>query len=417
MTDSTIEDPQATRSDVKVLTLISAGHFLSHYFMLALPALFIFFNKDLGISYTLLGVMLTTRYVGTGVAQIAAGFMVDRFGAKMILMAGIILMVTAMGLMAFASNYYVLMLLVILAGVGDAVFHPADYAILSSSISEKRMGRSFSVHTFAGHLGFAAAPAVIVFVSTVWDWRTALLISAGVGFAIIFVMLTQWSSLNDSATKAKKKDTSENSEEDATTKQLLTSRPVLLLFAFFVMTSLAGSGLHSFSIPALHALHGTSVVDAGFAVGGYMLISSFAVLCGGWIADNITRQDRFAAMAYAASIFVVGMIVWMPMHYALLVFLFGLAGFCHGVVRPARDMMVREVAPKGSTGRVFGFIFTGQNVGGGLAPILLGGLMDHYPPQYIFYFCIGFMILCILTILAPRGPMKKTSVAPTGAGE
>lgn len=407
MTDTTAD----VTSDVKVLSLISAGHFLSHYFMLALPTLFIFFNRDLGISYTLLGVMLTTRYVGTGVAQITAGFLVDRFGAKVILMAGIILMVTAMGLMAFVDSYWALMGLVILAGVGDAVFHPADYAILNSSISDKRMGRSFSVHTFSGHMGFAAAPAVIVFLSTLWDWRVALLVSAAVGYAVTIILLTQWSSLRDDSAKPKKK--ADVTEDDATTKQLLTSRPVLLLFAFFAMTSLAGNGLHSFSIPALHALHGTSVVDAGFAVGGYMLVSSFAVLAGGWISDHIRHQDRFAALAYTGSIIVVALIAILPLHYVFLVFLFGLAGFCHGVVRPARDMMVREVAPAGSTGKVFGFIFTGQNVGGGLAPIILGGLMDNFPPQYIFYFSIGFMVLCILTILAPRGPMKKaTPIGP-----
>ena len=189
--------------------------------------------------------------------------------------------------------------------------------------------------------------------------------------------------------------------------KLLFSRPVLLLFSFFAMSSLGSSGMQSFSIPALNALHGTSVDDAGRAVSAYMLVGSFAVLAGGWISDRIQRQDTFAALAYLASIAAVLIIALLPLHYLLLVLALGFAGFCHGVIRPARDLMVREVVPKGSTGKVFGFIFTGQNVGGGIAPIIMGAAMDNLAPQWIFFITIGFMALCILTIIAPRGPMKR----------
>jgi MFS family permease len=190
--------------------------------------------------------------------------------------------------------------------------------------------------------------------------------------------------------------------------KLLTSRPVLLLFAFFAMSTLANGGLHSFAIPALNALHGTSVVDAGFAVGTYMLVSSLAVLVGGWISDRIKRQDRFAAGAYVVSMIAVMLLASLPLHYIGLALLLGAAGFCHGVIRPARDLMVREVTPQGSSGKVFGFIFTGQNVGGAIAPLILGAVMDSAPPEWIFYTSVGFMVLCIATILSPRGPMTKT---------
>ena len=402
------------RNDFKILGLICGGHFLSHYYMLALPALMIFFHKDLGISYTLLGFALSARYVSTGVAQILSGFLVDRHGAMRILMAGLFLMVTAMGLLAFVSSYWLILLLILLAGMGDAVFHPADYAILNGSISEERMGRAFSVHTFSGHLGFAAAPAFITFVATNWDWRTAILVSAASGYVVWLLILIYRASLKDDvvagfAKKEKKKDEPGETLGDHT--RMLMSRPVLLLFAFFAMASLGNNGLHSFSIPALNALHGTSAVDAGFAVGAYMLVSSFAVLAGGWLSDYIHRQDRFAALAYVAAIIAVLLIALLPLHYVLLVLLLGFAGFCHGVIRPARDLMVRQVVPKGSTGKVFGFVFTGQNVGGGIAPIILGTAMDNLEPQWIFYISIGFMLLCIATILAPRGPMTKPQPA------
>ena len=178
------------RNDFKILGLICGGHFLSHFYMLAIPTLMIFWHKDLGIGYTLLGLALSVRYVSTGVAQILSGFFVDRYGAMMILLAGLLLLVTAMGLLAFATEFWMILVLIVLAGIGDAVFHPADYAILNGSISEGRMGRAFSVHTFSGFLGFAAAPAFITFVATKWDWQTAVLTSAAAGYVVwLFVIV------------------------------------------------------------------------------------------------------------------------------------------------------------------------------------------------------------------------------------
>ena len=408
MTAATAELP----SDFKVLGLICGGHFLSHFYMLALPALMIFWHKDLGISYTLLGIVLSARYVTTGVAQIMCGFYVDRYGAMPILLSGLLLMITAMGLLAFTTGFWMILVLVILAGIGDGVFHPADYAILNGSISGGRMGRAFSVHTFSGYLGFAAAPAFITFVATYWNWQTAVLTSVAAGYVVWLLIFIYRASLKDDAVAAlptqKEQATGDTLGDHA---KLLFSRPVLLLFSFFAMASLASSGILSFSIPALNALHGTSEVEAGFAVSAYMLVSSLAVLAGGWISDHIHRQDRFAGLSYAISIVAILAIAVLPLHYLVLVVVLGFAGFCHGVIRPARDLMVRAVVPRGSTGKVFGFVFTGQNAGGSLAPIILGAAMDNLAPQWIFFITIGFMVLCIATILAPRGPMTKPAAA------
>ncbi|MBT8408714.1 MAG: MFS transporter [Alphaproteobacteria bacterium] len=408
MTDATVDG----RQDFKVLGHICGGHFLSHFYMLAIPALMVFLNRDLGISFTVLGIALSARYAATAGAQVVAGFLVDRYGAMTILLGGLFLMVSAMGALAFTTNIWVIALLIVLAGLGDAVFHPADYAILNGSISETRMGRAFSVHTFSGHLGFAAAPAYITFVATYWNWQTAILSSAAAGYVIwIGIMIYRTTLADDVIPSAKRKQEDAPADKMSDHARLLMSRPVLLLFAFFAMSSLGNNGLHSFSIPALNALHGTSAVDAGFAVGAYMLVSSFAVLAGGWVSDNIHRQDRFAAIMYVCAILAVLTLALVPLHYVALVLLMGFAGFCHGIIRPARDLMVREVTPKGSTGKVFGFIFTGQAVGGAIAPAILGTAMDNLPPQWIFFISIGFMAACILTILAPRGPMTKAAPA------
>lgn len=403
----------STRQDIRILTLVSTGHFCSHFYMLALPSMFIFMNADLGISFTALGAMLSLRYISTGMAQVPAGFLVDRYGAKIMLSTGMFILVAAFAAMAFAPNYWVLVALVVIGGIGDSVFHPADYAILNGSVSEGRMARAFSVHTFSGHLGFAAAPVVITFLSALWDWRVALLIVSAFGGATLIVLVTQWNSLKDDRIApnpgSRRKKTSGDESAFTENRKMLLSRPVLILFTFFAMSTLAGTGLHSFSIPTLNALHGTSATDAGAAVGAYMLVSSFAVLIGGIIADRIRRQDHFAALIYALSIVAVLLITFFSVHYALLVLFFAFAGFCHGVVRPARDMMVRAVTPEGASGRVFGFIFTGQNVGGAIAPVLLGFVLDRFPPEYVFYTAIFFIALCVVAVLLPGGAMSPTA--------
>jgi MFS family permease len=358
--------------------------------------------------------MLSARSFVTGLVQMPAGFVIDRFGAKMMLMVGMMVMIAGYGLMAFASSYWLILFLVVLGGIGDSVFHPADYSIINGSVSEGRIGRAFSVHTFAGHIGFASAAPIVTYVSLTYGWRTALMGLAVFGTAIAAVIISQWASLKDDSLQPKAKRAAGKDQADSSFAdqiKLLASRPVMLLFAFFIMSTLASNAVGSFSIPALNGLHGTSAVDAGLAVGGYTLASAFAVLAGGWVADNIERQDWFAAFGFLASAVAILLIVLLPMNYVLLVIIFGFAGFCHGVIRPARDMMVRKITPPGSTGKVFGFIFAGQSFGGAVAPIVLGFILDRYPPEWIFYTNVIFTVLCVAVVLIPKGTVAARQAA------
>ncbi len=403
-------------NDVKILSLVSAGHFVSHFYQYTLVALIIFFYEDLGLSYTLLGLIVSARTFAAGAAQIPAGFLVDRYGAKTVLIAGMLLMCTGYALVAFVSDYWLILLLCVASGIGDSVFHPANYSIMNGSVGSDRIGRAFSIHTFTGQLGYAIAPATVAYLCTLYGWRAALLIVAVGGYLCVFLLISQWSSLKDDVLDGKprktKAEAAAKGESLGDHARLLTSRPVMLLFAFFALSSLAASAVTGFSIPALHALHGTSAVDAGLAVGAFMLAASAAILIGGWISDNIANQDRFAAICYVFSTVTILAVALVPLHYVGLVLVLGAAGFFQGVTRTARDMMVREVAPKGSTGKVFGVIMTGQNVGGGLAPLILGAMLDHFPPQWVYYTSVFFTALCIVVVLVPRGIIPARAGAP-----
>ncbi len=403
------------KQDTKILGLIGTGHFLSHFYFLTLPPLFPFLKQEFGISYVALGLIMTVAYAISGIAQIPVGFLVDKIGARPILTTGLVMMALGFGLIGLTSSYWVLMILVTIGGAGHSVFHPADYAILGSSIDQKRMGRAFSIHTFAGHLGSAVAPASIIFLAALWSWRAALLIAGIAGLFATFALATQWNSLHDDAVLKKKDERKTEFEADEARPKakealaLLLSKPMLLFFLFFAMTSMTSSGMHSFSVAALVELHGTPLAVASAALTGYLFASALGILLGGAIADRTSRHDYVAAFAFIITGVLVIAVAAVPLDVVLLLAILIFAGLTQGVIRPARDMMVRAASPKGSTGKVFGFVSAGIAAGGALSPILFGFVMDLGRPEWVFYLIAVFMAVALFTVLVPKANAESRS--------
>jgi FSR family fosmidomycin resistance protein-like MFS transporter len=401
------------RQDTKIMSLVCTGHFLSHFYAFCLPPLFPFLNADLGLSYTALGALLTLRGLATSVAQLPAGFVVDRFGAKMVLMAGMLLTVVSYALFAATDIYWLFILFIVLGGVGDSVFHPADYSILNASVKQERMGRAFSIHTFSGHLGFAAAPTVVVALAALWDWRVALLVVALFGFVVAGLLASQWGALKEDRSPRKKKGddapiASANQSMDAPKQTwiqaklgMILNAPVLSLFGFFVISTMASSGVSGFSISALTKMYDIPEALLGLPVTAFMLSSAFAVLAGGYLADKLPiSASLFAGLGFVGAAVVILAIGLFPLPYALMILLFPIAGFFLGVIRPARDLMVRDVAPKGQSGKVFGFVFSGQSLGSSIAPIFYGLILDHLEPENVFLVSAGFLLLGVFTVIS-----------------
>lgn len=397
------------RQDTKIMSLVCTGHFLSHFYAFCLPPLFPFLNADLGLSYTALGALLTLRGLATSVAQLPAGFVVDRFGAKMVLMGGLLLTVVSYALFAATDIYWLFVLFIILGGVGDSVFHPADYSILNASVAQERMGRAFSIHTFSGHLGFAVAPTVVVALAALWDWRVALLVAALFGFIVAGLLASQWSTLKEDSNPAKKKKGDDAARDPNAPKQnwlqaklgMILNAPVLSLFGFFVISTMASSGVSGFSISALTKMYDIPEAMLGLPVTAFMLSSAFAVLAGGYLADKLPiSASLFAGLGFVGAAVVILAIGLFPLPYALMILLFPIAGFFLGVIRPARDLMVRDVAPKGQSGKVFGFVFSGQSLGSSIAPIFYGLILDHLEPENVFFVSAGFLVLGVFTVIS-----------------
>jgi MFS family permease len=364
-----LPDPATAGRDARILTLIGTGHFLSHFYMLCLPPLFLVWRDEFGVSFAELGLAVALMSGVTAVLQTPVGFLVDKHGAKPFLVGGVLLMALSITAMAFAPGYWAILLLATLSGVGNSVIHPADYAIMGGSIDKGRIGRAFAVHTFTGNLGFAFGPPVVAAMLLVMDWRTALTILGLIGIPVVLGILWQSRILQD---QAKPKDRA----QQVGGRELLLSRTILSFFGFFLLTAMAGTAIQAFLITILGKLWGTPVAVASLALTGYMVGATCGTLVGGWLADRTTRHILIIlplSLVSATLLLALGTVAmpeWLLLPVALL------AGLALGSSRTPRDVMLKEASPPGQMGKVFGFVSAGLPLGGAITPVPFGWLID-----------------------------------------
>ncbi len=379
--------------DFRLVAGVSTAHFVSHFYMLVLPPLFAFVRADYAVSYTEIGLALTMFNAVSAVAQTPAGFLIDRINARLTLIAGLLLGAIGFTVAAVVDSYWVLIAAFGLIGLGNTVYHPADYTLLSRHVAPERMGRAYSLHTFAGMLGSAAAPAAVLLMHGLYGWRGAFVGSAALGaLAALLLLFTPGGEAHQPASKTPPPGTGH------TNWRLLMTAPILVNFVFFTIYAFGSFGLQNFSVVALGQLYGTSPVAANSALTGYLLLSALGVLIGGLIAGRMTNHRITAALGLSATVVAAILIGSVDLGTLLLVLVMSLAGLCGGIVMPSRDMIVREVTPPGSFGAVFAFVTTGYNIAGILAPLAFGALLDHGEPRVIFFVTAAFTLLSIVAV-------------------
>jgi MFS transporter, FSR family, fosmidomycin resistance protein len=381
--------------EVRAISLIGFGHFLSHFYMFGLVPLFAAIRDDLGVSILELGAILTAYNVATGVLQTPMGILVDRLGARRVLIGGLFVTAAAFGLAGFTESYWALLVLFFIAGAGNSVFHPADYVILTASVDSSRQGRAYSLHSFGGSLGTAAGPAVMALLLIYTDWRTALMIAGAVGVILSLVFVFSGDILREDAARKQK------TKSEAPLRSMI-NRGVMLLFMFYVLTSAANIGLTAFAPIYLPALYDVSVQTASFILSVLLFSNAIGTLFGGWLADKTQRHDLVLVVAFSIYAVVLAIVGTALLPVALVVGCFTIGGFVRGIVNPSRDMMVREIAPAGALGTVFAFVSTGFNVGQGLAPLAYGALLDGGLANEVLYLSAGFMVLSVLLLVFSR---------------
>lgn len=382
------------RRDARVIGLVALAHGLSHFFQIATAVLFPLIKGDLGVSYTALGATVGLYYTVSGVCQTLAGFAVDRFGARRVLLAGLSLAVAGAALAGSAQNFPMLLAAAAVGGMGNSVFHPVDFSILNAQVTRRRLGYAFSWHGIAGYFGFAAAPAYAVAMATAFDWRVALLGAAVLGAVVAGLLAMQGGTLEAAAPRTPHDDSGARS---------LLQPPVLMCFGYFAMLGVAFVGVQTFGIAAMVAQYGAPVALASAALTANLIAAAAGVFCGGFVAVRYGRHDLVAAAGMALSAAFVFMLATGGLPAAALPLLLGAAGFASGVVNPSRDLIVRAAAPAGATGKVYGFVYSGLDVGAIASPVLFGWLLDHGLPAAVFYAVVAVLVLSIVTVLRLPG--------------
>lgn len=400
MTCATLETPVPLRQDASVMGLVGLAHASSHFSHLLLPVMFPVFIEEFGWSYAELGLMTTVFFVVSGVGQALAGFVVDRLGARPVMWASVALFVLACLVAASATGYSGMLLAAVLAGLGNCAFHPVDFTILNQRVSTPRLGYAFSVHGLTGNLGWAAAPAFLMGMTALAGWRAAY-IAAALLYAGILLLLVFRKDLLLAAPRS----TTQTGHDVGSDLAFMRLPVVWWCFAFFLLSAMTLAVVQNFSVPILKALQDVSLETASITLTAYMLSGAAGMLVGGFVAASFPRwSDRVVAgcmtiaavlMALCASgVFGVG---------GTLAVLAG-TGFAVGLAGPSRDLMIKKATPKGATGRVYGMVYSGLDVGFAISPLIFGVLMDR---GWYAATLMGGALVLLLSVGAALGVGKR----------
>ncbi len=400
-----VEQPVAR--DVAVIGLVGTAHFSSHFFHLVLPPLFPLLRESLGVSYAELGFVMTLFFATSGLAQTPAGFLVDRHGATRVLIGGVTLLAAAIGLMSLVPSYPWLLPLAVAAGLGNSVFHPADYAILGQRVSPTRMGRAFSVHTIGGTLGWALAPAFVIVVAEATGWRSALAAAAALGLAVALLLLRRRADIVHHPRVTPTGAAGPTRDR----LRLFLAGPILACFLFFCLLAMSFMAMQSFMPLALHQLHDVPLAVATATLTAFMLGSALGTAAGGVLADRHGQHQAIIAAGMLVGAGILLSVGYLPLPAPSLLALVAAAGFALGAMTPSRDMLVRAAAPPGASGKVFGFVYSGLDLGGTIAPALVGLLLDAGRPRAVFWVIALASLLAVAVALGVRTPPARPAPA------
>jgi predicted MFS family arabinose efflux permease len=392
--------------------MVTGGHFLSHFYLLAFPPLFPTLRTEFGLSNTALGVLISVISIGL-LLQLPVGELVDRWGAKLVFVAGVALTAAGVGLAGFATSYLGLVAGAVVSGIGQSAFHPADYALLDAVTESENKGKSFGVHTFGAYVGFASAPLVVGGIALRADWRVALLAVGGGG-----ILYAAFAALTLDSPYRRQLEEAQSSEDAGSIREtlaILRNPAVLLLLSFFVALTMASKGIQTFSTLFVATVYGLPDAVGNLTLTGFFAGASLGILVGGVVADRLdprrTIVSTLGSSGVALLVLTVGPV---PQEAVVSVGGFAIVGFVMGLAYPSRDRLVSRYTPAGSTGKGFGLIFTGASIGGLVGPAFLGAVTDTTTVTVAFVLVAAFFLTGGGIAFALRwraGPVPATVVS------
>ncbi|GAC1603470.1 MAG: MFS transporter [Ramlibacter sp.] len=379
------------RQDAGVIGLVGLAHMISHFSQLLLAPLFPWLKDAFSASYTQLGFLMTLFFVVSCAVQAGSGFLVDRMGPRPILFGGLALLGLAAVGFALSPGYWAMACCSVLAGIGNGVFHPVDYTLLNRKVSAPRLGHAYSFHGITGSLGWALAPALLVPLAIAFGWRTALASAGMLAYAVLAVL---WLNRDRLALPQASPLRSTGTEPDGNLG-FLRIPAVWMCFAFFFFYALVLSVIQSFAPEAARQLHGVPVALSAMCLTVYMLCSAGGTVLGGFLAADPQRCERVVATGFGLAALIALSIGFTPVPALAVPALFGAMGFASGIAAPSRDMLVKRSSPENATGRVYGVVYCGLDVGQAISPLVFGALMDRQQYQGLW---LGLVLLQAILI-------------------
>lgn len=398
-------NPTPLQQDARVIGLVGMAHGLSHFYHLILAALFPWVKVTFDLSYAQLGLLMTVFFVVSGLCQASSGFLVDRVGALKVLCAGLGTLAASSLVLSAATGYPMLVAGSMLAGLGNGVFHPADYTILNQRVSKARLAHAFSVHGITGNLGWAAAPIFLGGLAALFGWRVALVAASLLPLSVIVMLVVNRARLH--ADPAPVRTAASGGAFD-----FIRLPAVWMCFGYFFMTALALGAIQGFAASSLVALYGMSLAWATSAYTAFMIASACGVIAGGFLAVRASAHDRTIAAAFTLAAVMALVLAAGVVPPVVAVVLMGLIGLCSGVAAPSRDLLIRAAAPVNATGRVYGVVYSGLDIGLASGPLMFGMMMDANHPAWLFICVALFQFLAIGTAVSVGGRTRAKAMQP-----
>ncbi len=368
--------PRSLGADAQLIGLVGLAHAISHFSQLVLPPLFPWIKDDFGLSYTQLGAVLTVFFVVSCVVQAASGFLVDKLGPRPVLFAGLGLLALSGFCYALAPNYGMMFAAAVLAGIGNGVFHPVDYTLFNRKVAPTRLGHAYSVHGITGSLGWALAPAFVVPLAIAFSWRTALAAAGGVALLVLLVLWVYRRVLHLDV-KEVQKATGHEHAHVAGEFDFLCIPAVWMCFGFFFLYAVVISVVQTFAPTAAGHLHAVPVALIAVCLTVYMVASAGGMLVGGFLVADPSRCERIVGIGFGLAAMLALVLALADFPPVVVPVLFGAMGFATGLAGPSRDLLVKRSTPANATGRVYGVVYAGLDIGQAAAPLVFGALMDH----------------------------------------
>ena len=403
----------AAPAPLREMWLISAGHMLTHWYPATFYLLLPLIGRELDLSYTEIGFIMTAMYGIGALTSMPGGMLVDMVGKKGKLMALSLFWIgVPYALISITHSYWMVIACVCLVGVGNNLWHPAAIATLATRYPARK-GFVLSLHGMGGNVGEALAPLAIGALLATWSWRTVVVVNILPGLVMAALILIYVGAFSGERNRSEAAAPRSIGDYLNNFGQLFRNRALMLISCATGLRTLTQSGLLTF-LPVYLAYE---LKYSPFAVGICMAVLQLggfiAAPVGGHLSDKLGRKRIIMSGMTVAGITIVGMALaaktpWFVVFVALV-------GFFLYAMRPALQAWAMDATPVNMRGSTVGLQFTFSAVGSALAPLICGMIADRYGIYMAFYFLAGTIVFAnVMMLLMPADTPAHAQTTTAG---